>query len=433
MTKFLERGRFAAYLEQSTRYIYFDVQVYDKDGKLVYRYYVPMNFPETLLNRYRTDMDRIFALYSEVVRELSGYIRKKSPFSLSDPSEEKRERVAWMGATRAQACDAARNMLPVATTSTVGIVGNAQSFDYLIMRLASLDLLEANELGKKLLQQVRVIAPQFFERTDIPERGGAAINYRRQIRQDVRVLAKEYLSPEEIIAPGVEVNLVNHWPQDEMSVVADLLWTGSDQSYESVMRQAQNLSQEQLVRVLQAGIGTRYNRRHRPGRSFEFLQTKWENVTDYGIFRDLQRHRPVDGMDWQDLTPFLGYEIPPVVIEAGLEKPFVEAFDIAEKLYGEVKRQGFEQESQYTTLLGHRMRWREAVNTRESFHLHEIRSMPEGHPGYRRVTLTMHEKFASVYPRIAAAMRFVDTKEDAELTRLAGEMATQAKLSLLAD
>src|ERR1700733_11113124 len=39
LTKLLEWGRFAAYLEQSTRYIYFDEK--DKHGK--YRYYVPQN------------------------------------------------------------------------------------------------------------------------------------------------------------------------------------------------------------------------------------------------------------------------------------------------------------------------------------------------------------------------------------------------------
>lgn len=434
MTKLLERGRLKAYLEQSTRYIYFDAKVYDRNGELVYRYYIPMYFPEPLRNRYRADMDHIFALYSKVVRELSTFVReRKVPFQTSetDDAKIKAARTAWMGATRAQACDAARNMLPVATTSTVGIVGSAQSFDTLIMRLASLELPEAQELSERLLGEVRKVAPQFFERTDIPERGGATINHRRQIIQNVRAYALEHLSPEEVVASGMEINLVDYYPKDELSVICDLLWNGSGESYESIARQVAGLGEEGLVKILQAGIGERYNRRHRPGRSFEFAHFKWECKTDYGIFRDLQRHRLVDGLDWQDLTPFLGYEVPPLVVEAGLEGVFREAFEASERLYREVSSSGFKQEAQYTTLLGHHMRWRLAMNVRESFHFHEIRTGLDGHPGYRKAVKLMNRKFGDVYPRIGSAMKFVDTREDPELTRIAGELATQAKLALL--
>jgi thymidylate synthase ThyX len=48
LTKKLEWGRFASYLEQSTRYIYFD----EKDSKGKYRYYVPENFTPNKTNNY---------------------------------------------------------------------------------------------------------------------------------------------------------------------------------------------------------------------------------------------------------------------------------------------------------------------------------------------------------------------------------------------
>ena len=38
-------------------------------------------------------------------------------------------------------------------------------------------------------------------------------------------------------------------------------------------------------------VGERRNRRHRPGRGFEALRYRFEIVSDYGAFRDLQRHR----------------------------------------------------------------------------------------------------------------------------------------------
>ena len=44
------------------------------------------------------------------------------------------------------------------------------------------------------------------------------------------------------------------------------------------------------------------NRRHRPGRGFEALRYRFEIVSDYGAFRDLQRHRMLT-VQWQALTP----------------------------------------------------------------------------------------------------------------------------------
>jgi thymidylate synthase ThyX len=89
-------------------------------------------------------------------------------------------------------------------------------------------------------------------------------------------------------------------------------------------------------------------------------------------------------------------------------------------------------EAQYATLLGHLMRWKVTVNAREAFHLFELRTSPQGHPGYRKLAQQMYEKVAEVHPIIAESMKFVNKGEDEELTRLAAERATQYKLEKLA-
>ena len=63
-------------------------------------------------------------------------------------------------------------------------------------------------------------------------------------------------------------------------------------------------------------VGERANRRHRPGRGFEALRYRFEVVSDYGAFRDLQRHRMLT-VQWQALTPDLGAAVPEEVVEAG--------------------------------------------------------------------------------------------------------------------
>ena len=64
-------------------------------------------------------------------------------------------------------------------------------------------------------------------------------------------------------------------------------------------------------------VGERRNRRHRPGRGFEALRYRFEVVSDYGAFRDLQRHRMLT-IQWQTLGPELGAGVPDELEQAGV-------------------------------------------------------------------------------------------------------------------
>jgi len=92
---------------------------------------------------------------------------------------------------------------------------------------------------------------------------------------------------------------------------------------------------------------------------------------------------------------------------------------------------GFGLQSQYATLLGHRMRWRVTMNAREAMHFNELRTTPQGHPGYRKLVGQMHEKLTEVHPLLGAAIKFVNQDESPELTRLAAERYTAFKLTEL--
>ena len=136
----------------------------------------------------------------------------------------------------------------------------------------------------------------------------------------------------------------------------------------------------------------------------------------------------VDDLEWQNLTPRYGYEIPKLIDEAGLSDMFEKCFDLSLELHSKLQAAGYELEAQYATLLGHKMRWKVTYNAREAFHLHELRTSPQGHPGYRKLVLQMHEKLCEVHPQLGRAMKFVNKDEDPELTRLAAERYTQFKL-----
>jgi thymidylate synthase ThyX len=421
LTKLLEWGRLAAYLEQSTRYIFFD----QKDAQGKYKYFTPTNLSKDLTTEYDQAMDQIFDLYSKIVRGLTEHVRNNNP----EPSD-KLERTAWLGATRAQACDAARPVLPVATKSTVGIFASGQALDSLIMHLMSEDLEEAHYVGKQILEESRKVVPAFLERTDIPERGGATTAYRANIRQAVADLAKanDFTKPQ---PSKSNVELLSYWPENELELVPEILFEQSHLPISELRKRVGEWDDKKKETILEAAIGERLNRRHKPGRAFEFPHYEFEITDDYGTFRDLQRHRIVDAFEWQQLTPAYGYDIPELVTEAGFEADFVKCFEIAEQLYRRLQEAGFMPESQYATLLGHKMRYRFMLNARAAFHFLELRTSPQGHPGYRAICHKMYELLKEVHPRIAGAMKFVNQGEDPELTRMAAEVATQYKLQKL--
>jgi dTMP kinase len=420
LTKKLEWGRLAAYLEQSTRYIYFDKK--DMDGN--YRYHKLPYLKKDIEKAYNETLDKIFDIYSDMVAKLTDYVRNNS----SVPDSERD--MAWKGATKAQACDAVRAVLPVATTSTVGIFASGQALESLIMHLLSDELAESHETGRKLLVEARKVLPAFLERVDINERGVLAMGYKAFTRENTKELARELLSGK-ISGDKEEVSLVDFWPKNELDIVADILYEHSSLSLGEIKKEVEKWPISKKKKVIQAYVGERFNRRHKPGRAFEKIHYSWDVLCDYGIFRDLQRHRMVDDMNWQSLTPRYGYEVPELVDEAGLGDAFEKCFDLSLKLYSLMQKHGYEQEAQYATLLGHRMRWKMTFNAREAFHFIELRSSPQGHPGYRKVANEMHEKIAEVHPLIASSMKFVNKDEDAELTRLAAERYTQKKLAQL--
>lgn len=417
MTKVIERSRLMGYLEQSTRYIYFDQEV---DGK--WKYYTPTNLDGELREQYELAMNHIFELYSEIVRGLTEYVR------LQHPLTDKSKRQAWMASTRAQACDAARLVLPVATCSSVMVTANAQTVQNLYIHLKSLGYAEADEVAEGLLREARKLdgMKPFLRRTDAKHRGGALSRYKRANRVAMRAEAQLYNAGRPV--QNVEVKLIDWGPRHEHSLVPRLLFEQSGESLEVLVQQTgRRFSPERCREIIEEYCGERFNRRAKPGRATEKAWFEWEIVGDYGTFRDLQRHRMLSGIEWQELTTRHGFDVPDLVVEAGFEDQFLRCFDLSVGLHAMLIDSGYSTEAQYATLLGHRMRYTFTANLRELFHLLELRTQPAGHPGYRSICQEMYRLLSGVYPTFAGQMIFINADEDPELTRMDAELLAQAR------
>lgn len=421
LTKYVEWGRLASYLEQSTRYIFYD----EKDEHGAYKYYIPSTLKTQTKKVYTNEMDKIFEGYSSIVHKLYRFIEDQS----SVPSDERDG--AWKAAVRAQACDAARVLLPVATKSTVGIYGSSQAIENMIMRLRAHPNKEANDCGESILKQVRKVVPAFFERADNPERGGGTSAYFQETNKQTDLLVDTLFAETKQKVTQPSPKLMSFTPKNDLSLAADIAYASSSLSMDEIAEQINLLPESKVIQLFDSYFGNRLNRRHRPGRALENAHYTFDVVCDYGIFRDLQRHRIVNDLRWQKLTPSLGYDVPQLVLDAGLEKDFNEVFELSRRLYTTLLKDSDAETAQYATLLGHNMRWRISFNAREAFHLLELRTAPQGHPGYRKICKMMFDEIAKVHPNIARHMKFINQDEDPELTRLAAERASQLKLDAL--
>jgi thymidylate synthase ThyX len=415
LTKVLERGRLMAYLEQSTRYVPYTDKLHGR-----FRYHVPAEIGQGLLSdRYVRTMDAAFEAYARLIPVMQEYFARRHPKSPADSDGVHR------AAIRAKALDTLRGMLPAATQSNVGLYGSGQAYETLLLRMRAHPLDEVRACADAMLLELRKVIPAFLARVDVPERGGRWTAYLKETREslETRVAALGDRPSEDC----PEVALTEFDPDGETKVAAAALYAGSDLADDQLLAIARRMTPMERASVLAAAAGDRSNRRHRPGRAFERTSYRFDILTDYGAFRDLQRHRLLT-IDWQGFTPKHGYHEPEAIADAGVQDEWRRVVLDAAELYDAVAAAGWKTAAAYAVALAYRVRFYMDMNAREAMHVIELRTAPQGHPAYRRVCQEMHRLIGEQagHRAIAAAMQFAD-HSDVELERLSSERALERK------
>jgi thymidylate synthase ThyX len=411
LTKILQRPRLASYLEQSTRYIAYDTQLDD----FGYRYYRDPRFGPA----YERAMDDLFASYTRLLEGMSEWVGDQFPRGDDESA------AAHGRAVRAKALDLVRGILPAASLSHMGMYASGQTYEQLVLHLLAHPLAEAQAYGQMLLEELQQIIPSFVVRVPRPDRGGRWIDFLRE-RRDAAAGAAERLGLAEgdaVSSPSVQL-IRAHGTEPELA--AALLFEAAAVSELEAQHAVAALSDDERATLIRELVGERENRRHRPGRGFETLSYRFEIVSDYGAFRDLQRHRLLT-CQWQRLSPDLGADTPHELAAAGLGGEYEGALETSRVEYERLRGEGLVEEAPYALSLAFRIRYVLELDAREALHLIELRSGHEGHPSYRAVAHEMRRAIAEVHPNVAAAMTFVDESTEERLERLLSEMRNEAR------
>ncbi|MGH2906112.1 MAG: FAD-dependent thymidylate synthase [Solirubrobacterales bacterium] len=413
LTKVLQRGRLAAYLEQSTRYIAYDAPM-DGGG---YRYH-----RDTRLGpAYEETMDFLFSTYSSALPRVMEWVASEYPAGDGeDPAAHQR-------AVKAKALDLLRGLLPAASLSHMGMFATGQAYESLLLHLFASPLPEAQAYGKVILGELQKVIPSFVQRVDNPERGGRWVEYLQSLRSSSTEWAGKLGigEPQSDVETGPYVRLLHH-EGDERRLATALLFEAGAASETETAAAVEKLDQATLTALIGDLVGERENRRHRPGRGFESLRYRFEIVSDYGAFRDLQRHRMLT-CQWQQLTPQLGAELPDELDRAGVGAEFRTALEASRAEYERLAAAGLEAQAPYALSLAYRLRYILDLNAREAMQLIELRSGREGHPSYRAVAHAMWDAIDQVHPAVAAATTHVDREMEPRLERLMSEIRNEQR------
>jgi len=414
LTKVLEWGRLAAYLEQSTRYMFYDQRLGDR-----YRYVIPPEVAASPVGaEYEATMEHLFDLYASLTARLTAYYQSLFPQAEGDSD------FVYRSTIRARVCDDLRGLLPAATSSNVGIYGTGQAYEMLLLRMRASPLAEVRHVADRMLVELRKLIPAFLVRVDLPERGEAWSRYLADTAAGMRSRAEGYAGP---IPSRPEVTLVEWDPDADVKVAAAALYAYTDLPDDHLLDLARRMSADERLRIIEAYVGARGNRRQKPGRAMERVSYRFDILCDYGIFRDLQRHRMMT-LEWQRLGTLHGYVVPDSVVDIGAEGRWRAAMDRAAGLSDAVNDAVGADAAQYAVPFAYRIRFYMDLNAREAFHMLELRTAEGGHPDYRRVCQEMHRliRDEAGHTAIAEAMRFVD-HGDYGLGRLATERRAAAK------
>ncbi|MEW6605139.1 MAG: FAD-dependent thymidylate synthase [Thermoproteota archaeon] len=428
-----------SYLEKSSRYVAFDQKVAGH-----YRYVREAGIMESPhADRYVKACDLSFDTYSNGIQPLQAFLKEKEPierFNFFDSGLKKEVPFGQLRAEKdikaaeriynitikAKAFDLLRGLLPASTMTNVGITGNGRAFEYLLTLMYGSRLREIRSIADQLFGELNALIPSFVRRAN-DKYGQALQEYVAKTEGAINKLAKGYLSgvpaeekPEPVRLLDFEDNF-----QAVVKVASAILYEHAQgQSLHRITSYVKSMPTEERHKIIKTYTEFRTNRRHRPGRAFEMVDYTFEMFTNFGMFRDLHRHRVLT-MERQLLSTRHGYDLPQELVDVGLDKDFRDCMYTTKETY-EVIAKTMPEEAQYVVNFAYRYPYFIKMNLREACHMIELRTAPQGHPDYRIACQKMYSEIRRVHPALAEGIKFADMNTY-QLERFDSEKKTEKK------
>ncbi|MDX1371202.1 MAG: FAD-dependent thymidylate synthase [Nitrososphaeraceae archaeon] len=428
-----------SYLEKSSRYVSFNKKI---KGEYKYlREYKIMNSQYADLNIEACDL--AFDIYSKSIEPLKRFISEAEPIenlrfydsqtnqeisfnNLNDSEDIKAAQRIYNSTIKSKSLDILRGFLPASTLTNMGVTGNGRAFEYLLTKMYSSSLCEMNNLAAQLFQELKSTISPFVNRVK-SNYGKSMQNYIKETKNAIIELTRLHLNK---IIPDQDPDYVNllYFEDNfeaEIKIASAILYEQAQgHSLTKISDYIRSLSEEERHKIINIYTSLRTNRRQRPGRAFEMTDYTFEMFTNFGMFRDLHRHRILT-LERQLLSTKHGYDIPQEIIDIGITKDFKDCMYKCDEVYKNLVKE-YPEEAQYVVNFAYRYPYFIKLNLREATHMIELRTLPQGHPDYRRVCQEMFKKIKNVHPILSRGIKFVDLS-NYKLERLSSEKKIEKK------
>jgi len=425
-----------SYLEKSSRYVTWDKKL---NGK--YKFCrEPTLMKSQFADDYLESCNLDFNTYTKNIQPMLKLIRENDPienykFKAHDGTEKKISRLKnendiksanmiYRAATKAKALDVLRGLLPASTLTNVGITGNGRAFEYLITILLSSKLTEEKQLGIKIKNELDKTIKSFVSRSN--DRYGKALQkYFTDIKKISYNASRNTIRGKPII--GNSVKLVEFEPELRSinSIISALFFEQSPSvSFEQILKNVKKMSKKSKINIIKQLINARQNRRHKPPRAFEMTDYTFDLITNFGMFRDLHRHRTLT-LQRQILTTDHGFDTPKEIVKLGIKKDFEDCMYFTKSVFQKMRHK-FPEQSQYIVNFAYNYPYYMRFNLREATHLIELRTVPQGHADYRKIVQKMYGLINKKHPILSKIIKFVDLNQYG-LERFESEKRTEEK------
>jgi len=370
----LERFRLASFTEKSQRYITLgdDFVVPDEIAASGGR----EHFVETVRAQN--------AFYHRLYDRLKPYVFDKNPELAANP----RQNTVLEGWAK----EDARYAVSLATEGQLGLTVNARTLELMIRRFAAKPLAEVRELGRKLWESARDVAPSillFTEATDFDAQTYGVFAAAAGDLESRKARVSSLPAEEE------SVRLLGFTADGDDRILASILSSITSKAFLDGWAEVKSLSPRRKRELMMRAF-ERMEFYDFPLREFEHADLTFELVLSASAFAQLKRHRMAT-LTAQNYDPALSVVIPSSVAAVGMKSEFRKVIARTEAAHGEL-RKAAGPAADYVLTNAHRRRCLLKVNLRELYHISRLREDASAQWEIRRLAGKMSALARRVMP-----------------------------------
>lgn len=382
----IESNRLASYTEKSTRY-----QRWSADN-----FFVPRELDGHPLRQEYVDVCQLlFSTYADSLEPVKALVMARAQRREGESDEAMDRRL------RSQYVDVCRFLLPAASLANVGMTANARVLENVIRKMLSHRLMEVREIGEQAKAAALAEVPTLVKYAD-------AAAY----LVDTVAELSEMNTPVEAGAETDFCTLVDYDADGEERVLAASLYRFGGVPMSEARSYVRGLSEAECNEFAAKLLG-RLGEHDIPLRELEYASYTFDLVMDQGAYAEFKRHRMMTQTP-QKLTTRLGYAVPRLIVEAGIEAPYRAALGAAAEVYEKLQAVNPDV-AQYVVPNACKRRVLARFNLREAYAFCQLRTAPNAHFSIRRIARRVYDEIRRVHPRLAGSMHVADeTSQDVQ-------------------